>query len=325
MFLSLLVLSGGACYIGVKAYHILRGLPPLRQELAHPNSPSEPAGEEAEEMEQLNRRLVISSLTVGLAAGGAILFPPLGMAAAPPLLYLSLPTVQQLQRAWRRKEQQGNALFDLVLVTASLASGQPLAAALHFWLRSLSQRRLQRLRRAARQQWLAATLPDEGWVQRQGVRTKTPLHTIVASEILIVQAGELIAVDGVIDQGMALVDEHDLTQRLEPAVKEVCDRVFARTLTLAGELYVKVGKVGPETTAAYLDRTWQTATATQSALQCQGERLTAELTLPLLGLGALAAIGLGPLRPCAISISPAAPVWWSRIVAALRPWPRSKP
>ncbi len=54
-------------------------------------------------------------------------------------------------------------------------------------------------------------------------------------DVIVVNTGEVVPVDGIIVKGMAMIDQHALTGESTPAEKGVGDRVFAATLMVAGK------------------------------------------------------------------------------------------
>ena len=54
-------------------------------------------------------------------------------------------------------------------------------------------------------------------------------------DIIVVNTGEVVPVDGVIVEGLAMIDQHALTGESTPAEKGVGDKVFASTLMVAGK------------------------------------------------------------------------------------------
>ena len=81
----------------------------------------------------------------------------------------------------------------------------------------------------------------------------------------MVNTGEVVPVDGIIAQGMAMIDQHALTGESTPAEKGVGDRVFAATLMVAGKILVQVEKSGNETASAKISQILNDTPATSSA------------------------------------------------------------
>ncbi len=87
----------------------------------------------------------------------------------------------------------------------------------------------------------------------QGILEK-PVEEIKINDLVVVEAGERIAVDGIVAEGSASVDQSSLTGESEPVAKTVGDEVFSSTLNVSGSLLVKTTKVGEDTTFAKILR-----------------------------------------------------------------------
>ncbi|MFM8322790.1 MAG: heavy metal translocating P-type ATPase [Chloroflexota bacterium] len=90
------------------------------------------------------------------------------------------------------------------------------------------------------------------WRLVDGIETEVPIEQVIAGDILVVDAGQTIPVDGVIVQGAASIDQHMLTGEAQPAEKTAGDPVLAATVLLSGRIYVQVQKAGAQTTAAQI-------------------------------------------------------------------------
>ncbi len=83
----------------------------------------------------------------------------------------------------------------------------------------------------------------------QGIVEK-PLEEVKVNDLVVVEVGERIAVDGIVIEGSASVDQSSLTGESEPVAKTVGDEVFSSTLNVSGSLSVKTTKIGQDTTFA---------------------------------------------------------------------------
>ena len=75
-------------------------------------------------------------------------------------------------------------------------------------------------------------------------RSRCSLDQLQKGDIIVVNTGEVVPVDGHVVEGMAMIDQHALTGESTPAEKGVGDRVFASTVMVAGKIYVSVETVG---------------------------------------------------------------------------------
>ncbi|MEB3318591.1 MAG: heavy metal translocating P-type ATPase [Cyanobacteriota bacterium] len=97
---------------------------------------------------------------------------------------------------------------------------------------------------------LLGELPTKVWVMRGGEECSIPFEELLLGDILVLTAGQLVPVDGVVVEGAAIVDQHRLTGESQPVEKGTGDLVLAATFVLGGRVGVRVDKTGTETAAA---------------------------------------------------------------------------
>src|SRR5258707_102 len=112
------------------------------------------------------------------------------------------------------------------------ATGDVINAAGIVWLisvgdhiRDLTQ---ARARRAIRD--LLEYEHDLAWVVRGDTKVQVPVAELAVGDVVVIYTGSAIAVDGVVVQGRAVVDQQALTGESLPVVKAVDDHVFAATV-----------------------------------------------------------------------------------------------
>lgn len=85
------------------------------------------------------------------------------------------------------------------------------------------------------------------------------INDIKIGDVVVVEAGERIAVDGIIESGRASIDQSSLTGESLPIEKKKGDMVLSSTLNMSGSLLVKVNKLGNDTTFEKLIKLMETA------------------------------------------------------------------
>src|ERR1700730_16484269 len=133
-----------------------------------------------------------------------------------------------------------------------------------------------------------------------GVEIEVPLDRLDKGDIVGVHTGEVVPVDGIIVDGLSVIDQHALTGESMPAEKGVGDRVFASTVMVAGKMYVAVEKSGSETATARIAQILNDTAGYKLASQHRGEKLADKAVIPTLGLGGLAFATLGPTGAVAV-------------------------
>jgi Cd2+/Zn2+-exporting ATPase len=90
--------------------------------------------------------------------------------------------------------------------------------------------------------------PETARVKRNGKIIKIATEKIKVGDLVIIESGERISVDGVVIQGEAEVDQSSLTGESVPIAKKINDQVYSSTLNISGSLTVRADKVGRDTT-----------------------------------------------------------------------------
>ncbi|MFA5894544.1 MAG: cation-translocating P-type ATPase [Candidatus Shapirobacteria bacterium] len=76
---------------------------------------------------------------------------------------------------------------------------------------------------------------------------EVPVDSLRTNQIILVETGNRVAVDGVVIDGFASLDQSSLTGESLPVPKGKGDRVFSSTLNISGTLFVKATKIGTDT------------------------------------------------------------------------------
>ena len=109
--------------------------------------------------------------------------------------------------------------------------------------RALDQRMRRRTRDVATN--LAAMKAEKAVkVTPAGETVETPIAAILPGDLVLVSAGERVAVDGVVEDGRSEIDQSFVTGETAPAPAAPGAMVYAGTLNLTGALRVRVVKCG---------------------------------------------------------------------------------
>ena len=198
---------------------------------------------------------LFANATLGLAAAGVLLYPPLLPISAVLLVASNIPTFQQ---AWQqiRRRHAGLPVLHSAIVGATLASGGFLSAGLMNWLLLFWEDRRARLTAAGHQMLSdSVRLPQARvWVVRDGAELETPLAQLQPGDVVAVRAGEPIPVDGQIVLGTAVIDEKSVHGTTGLVFRGTGDGVYQGSWLVSGELRVEVHRTENATVAATIDR-----------------------------------------------------------------------
>jgi len=90
--------------------------------------------------------------------------------------------------------------------------------------------------------------PQKVKIENEGEITEIPLEKVKKGDRVVIELGERIPVDGLIEKGEAMIDQSSLTGESAPVFKKEGDRVLSFTTIVSGHLVILAEKVGGETT-----------------------------------------------------------------------------
>lgn len=242
-----------------------------------------------DETKRAKHYVMVSGVSLGTAMA-RFLYPPLAIVTIGLLAYVSIPYLRESEKSlFEKKKVDGYVLYataDLMmlwlgaLVTASLGIG--LLHISKFVLSSAKDRSKELVVDAF------AKRPRKVWISRDGSEVQVPLESVQTDDIVIVNAGEVMPVDGIITEGVASIDQRALTGESQPAEKFVGDQVFASTVLISGRIGVQVERSGQETTVAQISEIINNAIDYKSSSEMKGEQWANGYTLPLMVVGIVA-------------------------------------
>ena len=166
--------------------------------------------------------------------------------------------------------------------------------------------------------------PDNAKVERQGAIETIPLAMVKTGDMVVVDLGERIPIDGTVVSGEAAVDESSLTGESLPVEKAAGAKAYSSTLVASGSLHIKTERVGKDTTLERIIALVESARAEKPAIQTLGEKfgkfyIIAVFVLSAVLLAATRDVSLVlavVLVVCADDIAVAIPIAYLRAISA---------
>ncbi|MCE7984896.1 MAG: heavy metal translocating P-type ATPase [Caldilinea sp. CFX5] len=254
------------------------------------------------EEEAINRNLLASATGLSLAAVGMFLYAPVGLLSVPFTLYASVDVMREARDALVEERRLRHSILDATVILSALASHLYLASALAS-LTYYTGHKLMALTEDNAEQTLRTIVGEQSrtvWRLLNGAEVETPFGDLAVGDILVVGAGDMIPVDGVIRDGFASVDQHMLSGESRPVEKATGDPAYAGTVVLAGRIYIQVERTGADTVAAQIGEILRRTADYKSSIQARGEAISDRSVLPTLGLSALTLALLGPSSAVAV-------------------------
>jgi Cu2+-exporting ATPase len=236
----------------------------------------------------VNRQMALALTSLGVLGGGLML----GLSWIVPLiigtgLYLSLPIYQIAYETSVKERRLGTAHLLALYFTGMWLGGFYVVGMLGAILASLIQKITLVCEDMSRYELvnIFQQQPRSVWVLLDGTEMEIPFAQLKAGDVLVLDVGHTIPVDGVIVEGIASIDQHMLTGESQPVEKSVGDSVLASTIVLGGRIFVQVEKTGEETSAAQIGEILNRSTEFQLSMEARAMKIADRTLLPMLGLG----------------------------------------
>jgi Cu2+-exporting ATPase len=252
--------------------------------------------EDPPRLDRLDLHLPVCTASLPIAAAAQFAAPALLPLAAGILAYTSIHTLRKAGNVLVKQRRLGADVLDAVVLVGCLGTMSIFPGAVLCWCLGVGRVLVKRTQDHSRKMVLDAfgKQPRSAWLYRDGDEVEVPLNRIRKGDLVVVNPGEVVPVDGHIVEGMAMIDSHPVTGESTPAEKGVGDRVFASTLMIGGKAYVSVESAGSETASATIGRILDETADHKLSSQNRAERLADRAVLPALSLGAVGLATMGP-------------------------------
>ena len=132
--------------------------------------------------------------------------------------------------------------------------------------------------------------PKTALVERGGIEIELPAEQLICGDILIVKAGDALAVDGVIVFGHSSVDESAITGESMPVEKTIGDKVTGGTVNQSGYFKMEATAVGEDTALAKIIRLVDEATSSKAPIAKLADKISGVFVPVVIGIAVLSAI-----------------------------------
>ena len=137
---------------------------------------------------------------------------------------------------------------------------------------------------------LGELMPKTARVRRGDQLVEEAVDQLTIGDLVVIPPGDRIPVDGLVTQGMSVVDQSPITGESLPVQKKPQDEVFAGTINQEASLDVRVTRLAKDTTLSRVMNMVAEAQAQQSPTQQFTDRFTARFVPAVLVLVVLVAV-----------------------------------
>lgn len=252
------------------------------------------------------KRLFAAIGLTGLAYAGQYAVPalrPIGVAAV--TLY-SFPNVVSAAKQLRHGEVGLPTLYSTG-IAFMLVSGQPFTASLMALLMQLWPQLTHRKIVTSQRRLFAAARRQPGWartVLSDGREREIDAADLTKDELVVARGGETIAVDGVVQSGLAAIAPDAPFGETRVEQRGPGDPVAAGAVVLDGSLTIRVERAGEETTASFVASMLPRAPVPGLPSSLKAERIANRNVKPTLAVAALALLAAPTLTTAQAIIRP---------------------
>lgn len=132
--------------------------------------------------------------------------------------------------------------------------------------------------------------PKTATIIKSFLAIEVPIEKIAIGDIVMVKAGEKIAVDGIITEGESYVDESMITGEPIAVDKKKGDKVFAGTINQKGSFRFRAEKVGSETLLSQIIRMVGEAQGSKAPIQKLVDKIAGIFVPVVITIAILAAV-----------------------------------
>ncbi|MBU3183542.1 heavy metal translocating P-type ATPase [Clostridium estertheticum] len=117
-------------------------------------------------------------------------------------------------------------------------------------------------------------------INEDGSLTLKAVKDVIINEVVSIQTGDKLSVDGIVVDGNAYIDQSSITGEFFPVYKGINDVVYAGTIVKSGQIRVKVDKIGDDTTVSRIVSMVEDASSRKAQIQTYADRFSAKI-IPL--------------------------------------------
>lgn len=244
----------------------------------------------------------LSVASVPFAATAQFAAPALLPAAGLLFAYTSITTFKEAYNVLVHERRLGVDVLDAIVVTGCLATGQIFAGSVLCLCLSFGRMLVKKTQDDSKRLLVQAFGKQAQFVRRyvDGEEVETPMEELKKGDLIVIHTGDAVPVDGIVKEGMAMIDQHALTGESTPSEKSPGDRVFAATLMVAGKIFVEVETAGAETASAKIAQILNDSAGYKLASQHKGEQMADKAVIPTLGIASVALAAMGPQGAVAV-------------------------
>lgn len=189
-------------------------------------------------------------------------------------LYGAMPVFKKGLRVVRNRRLNVDTL-DATAISISLVRRDYLTASLITFFLKVGDYLEERIRQKSRDSLskMFQRRDEWAWIKRNGWEMRVNIKDIAVSDLVVVRTGSSIPVDGIVVEGVALVNQSSITGEPLSVPKKAGLMVYAGTVLEEGSLIIKAIKIGDETRVSKIIKVIDESEGLKADVQNYAERL----------------------------------------------------
>jgi heavy metal translocating P-type ATPase len=239
---------------------------------------------------QLNRYLAAAGATLGTAIIGAF-YPPVLIVTLATALYSTTLIFRNGYEAIVIERRLRMDVMGSLYFIGAYAGGFFMAGSFGLFAFYLSEKLVMITQDRSQKSLINvfSQQPRTVWLLVEGSEVEVPFESLQSDDVVVLHAGQVVPIDGVIEEGNATIDQHMLTGEAQPVERGVGDRVLTSTMLVGGKIHVRVEQTGEATVAAQIGTMLNSTASFQANIVSKGEQI-ADISVPPSMLVALVAL-----------------------------------
>ena len=258
-------------------------------------------GQIDDEKDGVDHYLKVSSGSLVLAVVGTFFYTPLLVPAVGMVVYSSLPVFKSAAKSLSEGKVKAS-LIDSIAIVGGLVTKYYLASSVVTLVYFLAIKLMMRTEDKSKLQLgnIFGEQPRSVWIIEDGCEIEVAFESVKIGDTVMINAGELIPIDGSIIEGFASVDQQAMTGESQPVEKESGDPVLAGTVVVEGRIAIYVEKRGEDTIAAQIGEMLQNTADFRSSIEAKSMKVSDQMAMPTLVAGGATLAVLGPVSAVAL-------------------------
>jgi len=254
------------------------------------------------------RQFLAALVALGLAAGFAVKLFGLGVWSPAIWASVTVPVLLALVAEIVTSLRRGDLGLDIVAalsMTGALAVGETLAAAIVALMYAGGQYLESYAERAARREMtsLLSRVPRTAIRHRDGRLEEVALDLILPGDRLLVRRGDVVPVDGAVEEGIAVLDQSALTGESLPVQLKRGDSVLSGSTNVGDAFDLAATRLAAQSTYAGVIRLVEAAQRSRAPMSRLADRYAIVFLAVTVGLAAAAWLMTGdPVRAVAVLV-----------------------